>query len=127
MRATDAQLKNPMTSTVMVRLGPVTETSAIATSRNGTHSTTSISRASTVSTMPPRNPAASPTHDADDDGERGRGHADDERDAGAVRDPDQDVPAEVVGAEPELWFGATGRPSGDSPVSRNCSFGPMAR
>ena len=45
------------------------DTRAIATSRNGMDSTTSMSRASTVSTMPPRKPAASPTTTPIDDGE----------------------------------------------------------
>ena len=67
MRATEAQLKNPITSTVMVRLGPVMETRAMATSRNGMQRTTSMSRARRVSTMPPRKPAAMPDHDADHD------------------------------------------------------------
>ena len=61
MRPTDAQLKKPMTSTVTSRLGPVMDTRAIATSRNGIDSTTSIRRARIVSTTPPRKPAARPT------------------------------------------------------------------
>ena len=54
MRPTEAQLKNAITSTETARLGPATETSAIANSRNGNDSTTSMSRARTVSTSPPK-------------------------------------------------------------------------
>ena len=49
MRPTDAQLKNAMTPIATSRLGPTIETSAIAKSRNGKESTTSIERARTVS------------------------------------------------------------------------------
>jgi hypothetical protein len=61
MRATDAQLKNPITKTVTSRLGPVNATRAIATSRNGMDNTTSMSRAKIVSAQPPKKPATRPT------------------------------------------------------------------
>src|SRR6266542_2811044 len=61
MRPTVAQEKNAITSTEMVRLEPAIETRAIAKSRKGNESTTSISRPSAVSTTPPRKPASRPT------------------------------------------------------------------
>ena len=51
MRPTDAQEKNAITMMITDRLGPTTETSAIAASRNGNESTRSISRDSAQSTL----------------------------------------------------------------------------
>ncbi len=59
-RASPAQLKNTMTEIDSCRLGPSTETVAIATSRNGTLITRSITRLSTVSVTPPKKPAVIP-------------------------------------------------------------------
>ena len=53
-RPTEAHEKNAITKIEIHRPGPTIETSAIAKSRNGNDSTTSISRASSVSTMPPK-------------------------------------------------------------------------
>src|SRR3954447_4827360 len=123
MRATDAQLKKPITSTVTVRLGPVTETSAIATSRNGTDSTTSISRARIVSVIPPRNPAASPstTPMTTVIAVAAPPTSSDTRAPYAIRTrmsrPRSSVPSQNVP------FGPRGNPSGVSPMSRYCSFG----
>ena len=103
----------------------MTDTRAIATSRNGTDSTTSMSRASTVSTIAAEEPGRQP------DARRrsitvmsGRDDPDEQRDASAVRDPHEDVPAEVVGAQPERAVRGprAGRPA-VSPISRYCSFG----
>ncbi len=49
-----------MTTMITVRLGPTTETSAMAASRNGNDRTRSISRDSSESTSPPRKPASRP-------------------------------------------------------------------
>ena len=48
------QLKKTMTPMLSERLGPKTETSANAQSRNGTLITRSIARLSTASTLPPK-------------------------------------------------------------------------
>ena len=61
MRATDAQLKKPMTRMVTVRLGPVIDTSAIASRMNGRDRTTSMILARTESIHPPKKPAMRPT------------------------------------------------------------------
>ena len=53
-RPTEAQEKNAITRSTTFRLGPTTETSAMAKSRNGNDSTTSMKRARTVSTAPPK-------------------------------------------------------------------------
>jgi hypothetical protein len=48
------QLKNTMTPMLSERLGPNTETSANAHSRNGTLITRSMARLSTASILPPK-------------------------------------------------------------------------
>ncbi len=60
-RATEAQLKNPMTRIAICRLGLNTDTSATATMMNGTERITSMRRASSVSTQPPKYPEIRPT------------------------------------------------------------------
>jgi hypothetical protein len=50
----------PITSRMLNRLGPSTDTSAIASSRPGSVSITSVKRIRMKSTVPPKNPAASP-------------------------------------------------------------------
>src|SRR6185437_3607524 len=60
MRPTAAQENSAMTTMITSRLGPTTDTSAMAASRNGNDSTRSMSRDSTESTNPPRNPASRP-------------------------------------------------------------------
>ena len=88
-----------------VRLGPDSDTIAMPASRNGIDSTTSMSRAITVSTA-----AAEVARDHADDhaehhGEQRRDHADEQRDPAAVGDADEQVAAEVVGAEQERAAG----------------------
>ena len=61
IRPTDAQVKKAITVTLIVRLGPTTATRASANTRNGSDSTTSISRERARSTSPPYHPAAMPT------------------------------------------------------------------
>ena len=100
---------------VTSRLGPVIETSAMATRRNGIDRTMSTSRASSVSTMPPRKPATRPMTTPIVDGQRGGDDADEERDARAVGDADEDVAPEVVGAEPERRVRADRQPVGGQP------------
>ena len=53
MRATEAQLNMAITKTETARLAPMIDTSAIANSRNGKDSTTSISRDRIVSATLP--------------------------------------------------------------------------
>src|SRR6185312_3290751 len=60
MRPTAAQENSAMTTMMTVRLGPTTDTSAMAASRNGNDSTRSMNRDSTESASPPRKPAVSP-------------------------------------------------------------------
>ncbi|MCP9964617.1 hypothetical protein [Actinomadura madurae] len=72
----------------------------------------SISRARTASTAPPGEPGEGPRGGPGDGGEQGREHADGQRDPGAVRGPDEDVAAELVGAERERGAGPAGPPAG---------------
>ena len=60
IRPTAAHEKSAMTTMITVRLGPTTETRAMAASRNGNDSTRSISRDSSESASPPRKPASRP-------------------------------------------------------------------
>ena len=59
--AMPAQEKNVIITTMIVRLGPKTTASASASTMYGKASTASVNRASTVSMIPPKYPAMSPT------------------------------------------------------------------
>ena len=53
--------ENAITATERSRLGPIRETSAMAKTRKGSDSTTSMNRDNTLSTGPPKYPAVRPT------------------------------------------------------------------
>src|SRR5882757_2024115 len=61
MRPTDAHEKKAITATEIVKLGPSSETSAIAKTRYGRERTTSMNRDNTLSTGPQKYPAVRPT------------------------------------------------------------------
>src|ERR1035437_4215389 len=115
MRATDAQLKNPITKMVIDRLGPVIDTRAIATSRNGMHRTTSTRRGQHRVHEAAEETGGEPDDDPGHHGDARGDDTDEQRDPRAVGDPDKDVAAQIVGAHPELARGAHGQAIGGQP------------
>ena len=97
-----AKLAHPVRATARTterRPGPSHPASMMASSISGNAHVTSTTTPTDIIRSPPEEPADNAQHKSEDDGQRGRDHADAHRDAEAADEPPHEVPAQLVSPE----------------------------